>query len=151
MFDVLAYLFEEYRDPEACEDRARLVRSLSAAGFEDEEIQDALDWLYGVLDADEEDFAGADSGIGMRIYTEEEQDRLPMDVRGLIQFLEDNGALSGSSRERVIDRLMALPGDITVMDAKLVALIVLWALKAELPVLIGEELMNAVHGEPTMQ
>ncbi len=151
MFDVLAFLFEQYRDPEACEDRGQLLRLLSAAGFEEDDIQDALDWLYSVLDADENEFAGADFSVGMRIYTEAEQERLSPDVRGMIQFLEDNGALKGSSREMVIDRLLALPDGISLMDAKLVALIVLWSLKAELPVLIGEELMDAVHGEPTMQ
>jgi len=30
-------------------------------------------------------------------------------------------------------------------------LMVLWVQKAELPILLGEELLDAVHGEPTMQ
>ena len=70
----------------------------------------------------------------------------------VIQFLEDHGALSPSQREMVIDRLCELPDDdINVGSAKLVALMVLWAQKAELPILLGEELLDAIHGEPTMQ
>ena len=73
-------------------------------------------------------------------------------MRGLLQFLEDHGALTPAQREMVIDRLMDLPADdINVGSAKLVALMVLWAQQAELPILLGEALLDAVHGEPTMQ
>ena len=37
--------------------------------------------------------------------------RLPCDVRGLIVFLESNGALSPAQREMLIDRLLAMPDD----------------------------------------
>jgi len=152
MFDVLTYLFEQYRDPDAFGDRGSLMRQLEAAGFEDEEINDALDWLDNVANMVDGLYASADDAVGMRIYADAELDRLPTDVRGLIQFLEDHGALSPSQREMVIDRLCELPDDdINVGSAKLVALMVLWAQKAELPILLGEELLDAIHGEPTMQ
>ncbi|WP_293759875.1 DUF494 domain-containing protein [uncultured Aquitalea sp.] len=152
MFDILAYLFEQYQDPDSCGDRGVLMRQLEAAGFEDEEINDALDWLDSVANMADGLYASADDASGMRIYADAEQERLPAEVRGLIQFLEDHGALSPSQREMVIDRLFALPeDDINVGSAKLVALMVLWAQKAELPILLGEELLDAIHGEPTMQ
>jgi Smg protein len=152
MFDVLAYLFEQYRDPESFDDRNQLTHQLEAAGFDDDEIQDALDWLESLCGVSESVFSGADEGRGIRVYSDSEQKRLSVEVRGLLQFLEDHGALSGAQRERVIDRLLALPDDeITVPAAKLVALMVLWVQKAELPILLGEELLDAVHGEPTMQ
>lgn len=152
MFDVLAYLFEQYRDPESFDDRNLLAHQLEAAGFDDDEIQDALDWIDSLCSISEGAFAGADLATGMRLYSESEQKRLSVEVRGLLQFLEDHGALSGAQREMVIDRLLALTDDeITVPSAKLVALMVLWVQKAELPILLGEELLDAVHGEPTMQ
>jgi Smg protein len=152
MFDVLAYLFEQYRDPESFDDRNQLTHQLEAAGFDDEDIQDALDWLESLCHLSDGAFSGADQAQGMRLYTETEQKRLSVEVRGLLQFLEDQGALSGAQREMVIDRLLALPNDeINVPSAKLVALMVLWVQKAELPILLGEELLDAVHGEPTMQ
>jgi Smg protein len=152
MFDVLAYLFEQYRDPESFDDRNLLTHQLEAAGFDDEEIQDALDWIESLCTISRDSFSVADDAGGMRIYSESEQKRLSVEVRGLLQFLEDHGALSGGQREMVIDRLLALTDDeITVPSAKLVALMVLWMQKAELPILLGEELLDAVHGEPTMQ
>lgn len=152
MFDVLAFLFEQYRDPESFDDRNLLTHQLEAAGFDDDEIQDALDWIDSLCTMSSGTFAAADEASGMRIYSESEQKRLSVEVRGLLQFLEDHGALSGAQREMVIDRLLALTDDeITVPSAKLVALMVLWMQRAELPILLGEELLDAVHGEPTMQ
>lgn len=152
MFDVLAFLFEQFRDPDAFGDRGALMRQLEAAGFEDEEINDALDWLDGISCLDDSGYVGANEASGMRVYAEDELEHLPADVRGLLQFLEDHGALTPAQREMVIDRLMELHGDdINVGSAKLVALMVLWAQQAELPILLGEALLDAVHGEPTMQ
>ena len=34
--------------------------------------------------------------------------------------------------------------------AKVMSLLVLWAQKSELPVLVGDDLMAALHGEATM-
>ncbi|OWY40830.1 hypothetical protein CEK28_00725 [Xenophilus sp. AP218F] len=152
MFDVLTYLFEEYSDPSAFGDRSALMRQLEAAGFEDDEISDALDWLDSVGNTGISAYAGANDGAGLRIYAQSEQEHLPVEVRGLIQFLEDNGALNPAQREMLIDRLLDLdPDDLDVGSAKLVALMVLWAQQAELPILLGEALLEAVHGEPTMQ
>ncbi|UGA36016.1 DUF494 domain-containing protein [Chromobacterium haemolyticum] len=132
MFDVLAFLFEQFRDPDAFGDRGALMRQLEAAGFEDEEINDALDWLDGISGLDDSVYVGANEASGMRVYAEDELEHLPADVRGLLQFLEDHGALTPAQREMVIDRLMELHGDdINVGSAKLVALMVLWAQQAE--------------------
>ena len=40
--------------------------------------------------------------------------------------------------------------EVTADTAKVVCLLVLWAQKAELPVLIGDELMAALHGKAIM-
>ena len=152
MFDVLTYLFEQYSDPSTFGDRGILMRQLEAAGFEGDEISDALDWLDSVGSVGESAYAGANEASSVRIYAAPELEHLPAEVRGLIQFLEDNGALTPAQREMVIDRLLELdPDDLDVGSAKLVALMVLWAQQAELPILLGEALLDAVHGEPTMQ
>ncbi|MFC2307258.1 MAG: DUF494 family protein, partial [Neisseria elongata] len=50
-----------------------------------------------------------------------------------------------------INALMFMPAeDITVDMAKVMSLLVLWAQKSELPVLVGDDLMAALHGEATM-
>ena len=152
MFDVLAYLLEEFNDPAACPQRDDLSRQLAAAGFENDEISDALDWMDGLNRLNDGAYAGADAGLGFRCFSAEENSRLSSDIRGLIVFLEHNGALSPAQREMLIDRLLAMPDDeISLPTAKLAALMVLWAQGAELPILLGDELLCALHGEPTMQ
>ncbi|MDC7696921.1 DUF494 family protein [Vogesella indigofera] len=152
MFDVLAYLLEEFNDPAACPERDDLGRQLAAAGFENEEISDALDWLDGLNQLNDGSYDGADAGSGFRCFSEQENARLSGEIRGLILFLEHNGALSPAQREMLIDRLLAMPDDeISLPSAKLAALMVLWAQGAELPILLGEDLLCALHGEPTMQ
>ena len=152
MFDVLAYLLEEFSDPDACPAHDDLGRQLAAAGFENDEISSALEWLDGLNSINEGAYLGANEGDGLRVFHDEEIERLPTEVRGLILFLETNGALSPAQREMLIDRLLAMPDDeISLPTAKLAALMVLWAQRAELPVLVGEDLLTALHGEPTMQ
>ena len=48
MFDVLVYLYENYWRPDACPGHKQLSRKLTAAGFETDEIQEALSWLDGL-------------------------------------------------------------------------------------------------------
>src|SRR3954470_11801667 len=48
MYDVLVYLFENCQQAEVSDDRERVARKLSAAGFEDSDISEALHWLAGV-------------------------------------------------------------------------------------------------------
>jgi uncharacterized protein Smg (DUF494 family) len=45
MFDVLVYLYETYYRPDACPEPEALVKKLSAIGFEEDEISQALGWL----------------------------------------------------------------------------------------------------------
>jgi Smg protein len=45
MFDILVYLFENYYQAQAYPDFDTLERKLHAAGFENDDIHDALDWL----------------------------------------------------------------------------------------------------------
>ena len=51
MYDILVYLFENCQQAELADDRERVARKLSAAGFEDADISEALHWLAGVLRA----------------------------------------------------------------------------------------------------
>lgn len=48
MYDILVYLFENYFTPQACPRAEILASKLAAAGFEHEDIDDALGWLRGL-------------------------------------------------------------------------------------------------------
>ena len=49
MYDILVYVFENCQQTEIAHDSDRVAKKLSAAGFEDSDISEALHWLDGVL------------------------------------------------------------------------------------------------------
>ncbi|NDC62075.1 MAG: DUF494 family protein, partial [Betaproteobacteria bacterium] len=51
MFDVLVYVYEHYWRGDACPELPLLGRKLSAAGFDADEIEQALAWLAGLNNA----------------------------------------------------------------------------------------------------
>jgi Smg protein len=143
MFDVLVYLYETYWRPDACPDHAQLTRKLSAAGFERDEIQEALSWLDGLAGA-AQSASSQQSALGVRVYTAAEQERLGDDSIGFISFLESAGVLPPPMREMVVDRAMAVGADpINLDDLKVIVLMVFWSLGEEPDALILDELFVA--------
>ena len=140
MFDVLVYLYENYWRPDACPDQRQLSRKLSAAGFERDDIQEALHWLDGLA-------AGAEACVDRqregshRVYTDAERERLGDASLGFIRFLESAGVLPPPMRERVIDRATAAGGGpLDLDDVKVIVLMVFWSLGEEPDALILDEL-----------
>ena len=68
MFDVLVYLYENYWRPDACPDHDQLMRKLSAVGFENDDIQEALSWLDGLAEG-AQSYTGEQAPESQRIYT----------------------------------------------------------------------------------
>src|SRR5262245_14652487 len=146
MFDILVYLFENYL-PEACPEPEVLARKLSAVGFEEEAINEALDWLAG-LQQDEGTTATMPVAMelrpAIRIYVEEEQSLLPTECRGFLTFLEQAGALPPALRELVIDRAMAAADtNLSLSRLKVIVLMVMWRHQHSLDTLLLEELLAA--------
>ncbi|MBA3625359.1 MAG: DUF494 domain-containing protein [Methylibium sp.] len=140
MFDVLVYLYENYWRPDACPDHRQLSRKLSAVGFENEEIEDALTWLAGLATA-AESHSGEQSSRGMRVYSPAEQDRLGAESIGFVSFLESAGVLRAPMREMVIDRAMDIAvSPLPLEDLKIIVLMVFWSLGEEPDALILDEL-----------
>jgi Smg protein len=145
MFDVLVYLYETYWRPDACPDHAQLARKLSAAGFEREEIQEALSWLDGLAGA-AASHSGKQNATSMRVYSVAESERLGEESVGFIAFLESAGVLPPPMREMVIDRAMAAGSGaepIELDDLKIIVLMVFWSLGEEPDALILDELFVA--------
>jgi Smg protein len=143
MFDVLVYLYENYWRPDACPDHQQLQRKLSAVGFENDEIQEALRWLDGLANSAEShvDAAGAGS---IRVWAESERELLGDESIGFISFLESAGVLPPPLREMVIDRATAIgAGPIALDDLKIIVLMVFWSLGQEPDALILDELFVA--------
>lgn len=150
MADVIAFLIKHFYDLDACPPPSDLGQILEDIGFNDIEINQALMLLEVLANSPEVEETQYRSGV-MRVYCWEELESLPQDVVNLLYFLDHAQAINGEQREFVVHALLHLPPDeITVDMAKVLTLLVLWAHKVELPALIGEELMMALHGKAVM-
>ena len=141
MIDILVYLFENYL-PDACPEPAVLARKLSAAGFGTDDISAALSWLDGLAGEENGRCRSPALADSMRIYGEEEQERLPAPCRGFIAFLEQHDAVDAPLREAIIERALALPdAEVSLDRLKVIVLAVIWRYRHEVDALILEELL----------
>jgi Smg protein len=145
VFDVLVYLYENYGALHACPDTDSLTRRLTAAGFDDEEISEALAWLSGLEQVTQESIAvGPESERAFRIYAALEIDRLGAEAIGFLSFLEHAGQLTPTQREIVIERALATDeSPIPIEMLKVIVLMVLWSQQADIDVLLLEELLDS--------
>lgn len=144
MFDILVYLFEHYVRADACPDTDHLARKLSAAGFEDEDISEALSWL-DELRADT--FTGAviqaPGPLSTRVFIPDETARLDAECRGFIAFLESAGVLDPLLRELIIERALAIDDLAINLDRlKVIVLMVMWQHDHAIDTLILDELLT---------
>ncbi|MCW9024211.1 MAG: DUF494 family protein [Gammaproteobacteria bacterium] len=155
VLDVLMYLFENYMSDEVefDTDEESLRVELQEAGFQPVEITKAFNWLEGLANMqDVPDKELLINTASIRIYTELECEKLDLDSRGFIMFLEQTGVLDHNTREMVIDRIMALEEDeIDIEQLKWVILMVLFnqpgreAAFAWMEDLVFEEAPSVVH------
>jgi Smg protein len=143
MFEILVYLFENYYHDQATPDHDALAEKLTAAGFENGDIHDALDWLRSLGTSPEDAYPEAfELCDGFRGYTPEELAKLSTECRGFLAFLEGARVLTPPLRELIIDRAMAIEEDTVEIDKlKVIALMVLWARRGSVDTLILEELL----------
>ncbi len=129
MLDVLMYLFDHVfdADMEVEADQDILTDELEAAGFDKGEIDKAFDWLEDLRMAEGRAEGVRAQTVGsLRIYSEEEMQRLSADCRGFIVFMEQCGIVDAQVREMVIERALALGSHLVDLDQlKWVTLMVL--------------------------
>src|SRR3954470_968328 len=144
MYEIFVYLFEHCHRADLSQDNELIARKLSAAGFEESDISEALSWLAGVLHAPHRSgtaFPGLNRAS--RAYAPKECAKLDAACRGLIMHLENIGVLDPVLRELVLDRAMAASGRSLSLDQlKLIVLMVLWNLETPAAKLIAEELLS---------
>ncbi len=125
IFDVLIYLFENYMDSEVsiAPDTDILQAELKAAGFNSTNISQAFEWLDNLALQEEPSFKSA---YNFRIFCSQECQKLDMECRNFILFLQGMDILNPVSRELVIDRAMAIENTpISIEELKWITLIVL--------------------------
>ena len=146
MYDVLVYLFENCQQADVAFDRERVAKKLSAAGFEDSDISEALHWLAGVRSPQGEIAKLPDARATFRAFAAREMVKLDAKCRGFLLTLEQSGILSPQNRELVIERSLAASGDALTLDQlKLIVLMVLWNQQTPTSQLLAEDLFTSAH------
>ena len=143
MLDVLVYLFENYYHTDSYPDHDTLTRKLHAAGFENDDITEALDWLKGLTRCPESALPEAlEQSVSVRAFCADEQAKLSTESRGFLAFLESARVLSPLLRELIIERAMALESDYVGLEKfKVIVLMVLWTRRGSVDALILDELL----------
>lgn len=133
ILDVLLYLFEHYfandavvsGDDLTAQD-GPLMGELVEAGFSPAEIRKAFDWLDTLARLRPAPGPARANGP-TRVFHGAELDKLDVESRGFLLFLEQHGILDADQRELVLDRAMALDQDeLELDDLKWVVLMVLF-------------------------
>ena len=146
MYDVLVFVFENCQQADLAYDRDRVAQKLSAAGFEDGDISEALHWLAGMSLTPQVREPLPDSRSTFRAYAPRELAKLDAPCRGFLMTLEHSGILNAETRELVIERALAASGEaLSLEQLKLVVLMVLWNQQTPTSRLVAEELFSAPH------
>ncbi len=146
MFEILMYLFESYFDAGSYPEPDKLERKLSAAGFEDEEISEALTWLSALQQQSPDCYPANIEASGLRHFAELEVTRISFEARQFLVFTEQQHFISAIEREMIIDRAVALQLENLALDKlKLIMLMVLWNRHDDLDPLLIEELLTPLH------
>jgi Smg protein len=146
MFEILMYLFESYFDAGSYPEPDKLSRKLSAAGFEGDDISEALTWLSALQEQNPENYPDHLEHTGQRHFAELELQFIGDEARQFLMFSEQTRLISAVEREMIIDRSVALKQEHLALDKlKLIMLMVLWNRHQELDPLLIEELLTPLH------
>lgn len=150
MFDILVYLFQHYMEFSARPEPGTLAKKLSAVGFEQGEIDEALAWLNGLNEQDDHAVADPAGTTPHRVFTTEEQQRLGTECLGFLLFLENSRIVSPFQCEIILERAIALAGGeegMSLPEFKVIVLMVLWSQSVELDTLLIEALLTDPEDE----
>jgi len=128
MFEVLVYMFENYIDTQFRPDDNTLSRELSAAGFDEEDINSAFDWFNQLESSTEkpELFEQA-THANTRIFTDSELKKISGESIGFILFLVEAEILNATQRELVLELAMNLPQlEISIEEMRWIVLMTTW-------------------------
>jgi len=146
MFEILMYLFESYFDAGSYPEADKLSRKLSAAGFEGDEISEALTWLSALQAQNPGSYPSSLEHTGQRHFAELELQLIGDEARQFLLFTEQQNLISSVEREMIIDRSVALKQESLALDKlKLIMLMVLWSRHQDLDPLLIEELLTPLH------
>ncbi len=151
MFDVFVYLIEHFQNLNDCPERLSLEEKLENAGFEENEITQAFSWMDKIALVQTTPNAPLLDSKGFRVFSPNELLYLSDDILNLLSFLTTSEIINTCQRELIIDTLLDVHHETSIQHAKMLILAIMWAENAELPILIGDDLLSAIHGETIRQ
>ncbi|MEQ1915895.1 MAG: DUF494 domain-containing protein [Gallionella sp.] len=148
MFEILMYLFESYFDAGSYPEPDKLTRKLTAAGFDDDDINEALTWLSGLQQYDASSYPLELIHTGTRHFAVVELESISMEARQFLTFTHQQMMISTVEHEMIIDRAVALQQpNLSLEKMKLIMLMVLWNRHKDLDALLIEELLTPFHSK----
>lgn len=144
MYEVLAYVIESFQNLDACPKNEILRQRLNAAGFEADEVQNALLWLADLRKMRQKTQVLPESDRASRILSPQEQAHLPLDCQDFFYFIDSNHGFTPLERELVLERALSIDADdLDVELFRLTMIAVLWSLSSDVDIWLGELLMNS--------
>src|SRR5207244_9193423 len=120
-----------------------LTRRLADAGFEEDEITDAMVWLHDLASVTLSSCASHGPGPqALRVYTSQEYQALGAAAIGFIASLDRDGQLNQAQREIVIERAAAVDTPVTLERLKIIVLMVLWSQSVDVDLMLLQELLD---------
>jgi len=127
--DVLMYLFENIIGEDIPFDADNIVvfDQLEEMGFPQHEILRAFDWLQDLADLEQNPAPASNLSTAVRVYSELEMLLLDTECIGFLMYLEQTGLLTATTRELIMDRVIALDVELDVEQLKWIVMIVLYS------------------------
>lgn len=143
MFDVLVYLFEHYRTPQLFPETDALAKKLTRVGFDEEDVDQAIDWLLGLASATQNiTHVAHPADSSTRVYAAQERTQLGDEAIAFLSHLDATDAIASPHRELIIERALAVPeSPLPIEQLRVITLMVLWSQEVEFDTLLLDELL----------
>ncbi|HET9843097.1 MAG TPA: DUF494 domain-containing protein [Gammaproteobacteria bacterium] len=143
--DVLMFLFDNYLgvEVEFSGGENAIADELKQAGFHEQDINKAFDWLSTLSDLYQDGYELPEHSRALRVLSTQECAKLDVKAQGYLWQLEGQGVLDPTTREIILESAMAI--DVQTLNLqqfkRIVALVLLNNPKAEAIVASGEDLV----------
>ena len=128
MFEILVFIFENYIAHHALPDDDVMTQELSAAGFNQKDIQGAVGWfqeMKSMLTQPSVTYSHQHSAT--RILTDSELKKISIESISFVLFLQQANVINDVERDLIIDRAMALKqGQVNIEEMRWITMIALW-------------------------
>ena len=128
MFEVLVFIFENYIAHHALPDNDVMAQELSAAGFNQKDIQGAVGWFQEMKSMlTQPPAAYTHQHSATRVLTDSELKKINTESISFVLFLQQANVINDVERDLIIDRAMALKQEqVNIEEMRWITMIALW-------------------------